>query len=570
MKNWAYLLIAVAGAVLLAVIATTTPRPAAQDAPPTEFSATRAMADVREIARAPHPTGSAENARVRAYLTARLQSLGMTVTTSSAPVGARAQARLDKWRGSAEPARAINLIATLPGRDPGKPALLLMAHHDTVWGSPGAADDTAGVASILETVRAIRASGVQPERTLMVLLTDGEELGLDGAEQFFRQDPARARVGVIINLETRGGGGRASMFETGDQNGAMIDLFAGAVRRPVGTSLSVFVYNHLPNSTDYTVAKRQDVPGFNFAFIGRSGLYHSPLATPDALDQGALQDMGRQTLDLSRALLATPQLPGKAPDRVFYDLFGLAFVAYAAWAGWLFVIGAAAAYGYAGWGGSWRNFLPGVAVSLLLAVLSGVLLYLGNLASGSGGETNYYDRLAAIPRLELQAALLCLTAAALILGRPVKREALPAMVAGMAAPFLMLAAVAQAMAPTAAFPLYLPLLLGGIGAAVTRWRGPRLGLWVSAAAAALGAGYMLTMGHALFQAVGPGMPFAMLLPLGLSAVLILPLIPEIPQRGAMRRAALLAGLFAVFALAIALWVRFDPIAPSVAVYSSDH
>ena len=49
-------------------------------------------------------------------------------------------------------------------------------------------------------------------------------------------------------------------------------------------------------------------PGFNFAFIGRPELYHSPLATPDALDRGALQDLGRQALDLTRALADAPSL----------------------------------------------------------------------------------------------------------------------------------------------------------------------------------------------------------------------------------------------------------------------
>ena len=173
MKSWINLLVAIAGAVLLAVFATTTPSPISATAPATDFSAARAMADVRQIARAPHPTGSAENARVRGYLTRRLQSLGMRVVTDSATVGPEAKARLDKWRGSEAPApEAVNLVATLPGRDPAKPALLLMAHHDSVWGSPGASDDTAGVAAILETVRAIRARGQPPERTLMVLFTD--------------------------------------------------------------------------------------------------------------------------------------------------------------------------------------------------------------------------------------------------------------------------------------------------------------------------------------------------------------------------------------------------------------
>lgn len=566
MKHMMHLLVAAVAAILLAVLATTTPFPAPADAPAGDFSAGRAMADVREIAKAPHPTGSPENARVRAYLTQRLQSLGMTVTTSSDPVAAKAQARLDNWRGGGAPVQAVNLIATLAGRDPAKPAVLLMAHHDTVWGSPGAADDSAGVATILETVRAIKASGVQPERNLIVLLTDGEELGLDGAHQYFERMPGQV-PGVIVNLETRGGGGRASMFETGPQNGTMIDLFAKAVRQPVATSLSVFVYQKLPNSTDYTVAKKLGVPGFNFAFIGRPGLYHSPLATPDALDQGSLQDMGRQALDLTRGLLAVDALPGQAPDRVFYDLFGLVFVAYAAWVGWLFVAAAVLAYGYAGWGvTTGRGLARGAGLSLAVLVVAGVLLFVFNLASGSGGDPNYYDRLAAIPRLEAQAALLCVAAMALVAGWLLHRRGVIELLPAMAAPWLLLAVVAQALAPTAAFPLYLPLLLGGIGAAVMRWRGGEIGRWTLTAAAVLGVGYMLTLGHALFQAVGPATPFAMLLPLGLSTLLLLPLVPGVERRRALQVAALLA----VLALAIALWVRFDPIAPSVAVYSSDH
>lgn len=567
MKSWMHLAVAGVAAILLAVFATTTPSPAPADAPAIDFSAGRAMADVREIAKAPHPTGTPENARVRDYLTKRLQSLGMTVTTTTAPISAKAKERLDKWRGSPADAQAVNLLATLPGLDSTKPAVLLMAHHDSVWGSPGAADDTAGVAAILETVRAFLARGQKPERDLMVLLTDGEELGLEGAEQFFATNPAKDRVGVIVNLETRGGGGRASMFETGDQNGAMIDLFGGAVRHPVATSLSVFVYKKLPNSTDYTVAQKLGVPGFNFAFIGRPGLYHSPLATPDALDQGSLQDMGRQTLDLTRALLATPELPGKAPDRVFYDLFGMVFLAYSAWVGWLILIVAAGTYAYAGLGvTTLRGFGRGAGIWLALLVIAGLLLYIGNFASIANGPTNYYDRLAAIPRLEAQAALLCVAAAALVAELLLGRRPASQVLAGAVTPFLLLAAVAQAMAPTAAFPLQIPLLLGGVGAAAMRWRADGAGRWVATGAAAIGMGYMLTLGHALFQAVGPGMPFVMIVPLGLSAVVLLPLMPEIARSRAMRT----AGALVVLGLAIALWVRFDAVAPSVAVYTSDH
>ncbi|MGL1409738.1 hypothetical protein ACSTIY_00295, partial [Vibrio parahaemolyticus] len=88
-----------------------------------------------------------------------------------------------------------------------------------------------------------------------------------------------------------------------------------------------FLYKVLPNDTDLTEAlampPRPDFAAYNFAFIGRPRLYHSPKATPDALDQGALQDMGAQTLDLARALLNVRELPPRAPDVVFFDLFGL-------------------------------------------------------------------------------------------------------------------------------------------------------------------------------------------------------------------------------------------------------
>lgn len=568
MKSWTNLLVAIAGAVLLAVFATTTPSPAPADAPATVFSAARAMADVRAIGSKPHPTGSDEDGAVRTYLAQRLQSLGLSVTAIASPVSAEGKARLDKWRGSEAPApQAISILATLPGRDPARPALLLMAHHDSVWGSPGAADDAAGVAAILEVVRAIRASGQPPERTLMVLFTDGEELGLEGATHFFTADPARAKVGVIVNLEARGGGGRASMFETGANNGAMIDLFAHSVARPVGTSLSVFVYNNLPNYTDYTRAKAHGIPGFNFAFIGRPGLYHSPLATPEALDQGSLQDIGRQTLDLSRGLLAAPALPGPAPDRVFYDLFGLIFLAYPAWVGWLIVAAAAGAYGYAGWGvTTLRGLGRGVGTALAQIVVGGVLLFIGNLASGADGVVNYYDRLAAIPRLEIQAVLLCLAASTLVAGLLLNRRPVDALLPAIALPFLLLAVAAQALAPTAAFPLQIPLLLGGIGAAVARWRPGTIGNWAMTAAAALGLGYLLTLGHQLFQAMGQDLPSLMVLPLCLGGLLLLPLFLRIERPRAMKEAAVLA----VLALGIALWVRFDAVAASAAVYSLHH
>lgn len=561
MHKWWACLVALAGAVLLAIVATTPPEPVGA-APPDRFSAARAMMDNRMIGRAPHATGSAENASVRAYIVRRLTGMGLKVDLVSGRMSPVAKKRLDAWRGSPAAAPPLtNILGLLPGTDRSQSAVLLMAHYDSVWGSPGAADDGAGVVSLLETVRAIR-SGPQPRRDLMVLITDGEELGLEGAKAFFSGDPRRSRVGVIINAETRGGGGRATMFETGDRNGAMMQLFGEHVRRPVGTSLSTFIYKKLPNSTDYTVAKRQGVPGFNFAFIGRASQYHSPTAISEALDQGALQDMGRQLLDLTRALLNATSLPVKAPDRVFFDAFGLFFVSYPGWVGWPLLIVGIAGYTLAARRRiTLMETIRGTGMTLALFVVAGVGLYLVNLVSEVPGHDNYYDRLAAIPRLQWQALAVCLAAfAALRRWLPSRAGA----VAGAAAPLLLLGAAAQAVAPTAAYIFLVPLMLGGLALSIERYAGRTAGLVAIVVAATLGAGYMLGFGFFLLQAVGPRLPTVAAIPLVISAVLLLPIVP-VTNRS---HANLTAGLLLLAAVGIALWVRFDALAPSVAVYST--
>ena len=55
------------------------PAPLPTDVPPTAFSAARAFEHIKYIARSPHPTGSPENQRVREYVLARMEELGLKV-----------------------------------------------------------------------------------------------------------------------------------------------------------------------------------------------------------------------------------------------------------------------------------------------------------------------------------------------------------------------------------------------------------------------------------------------------------------------------------------------------------
>lgn len=377
---------ALLGALLIAWTGTRTPAPAGLEAPASAFSTGRALADVGEMSKAPHPVGSSEHARVRDYILSRMTQLGLSpMVQASAAVETRASGGDTFVIGG----QVENLVGVLPGRDRTLPALALMAHYDSVPGSPGAADDATGVAAILETIRAIKAEGVT-ERDIIVLITDSEEAGLLGARAFFAEHPLRKRIGLLINLEARGNGGRANMFQTGPDNGAIIAGFAKAASAPISNSLAVFLYENMPNDTDFSVSKEAGISGLNFAFIGRQFDYHSATATLANLDRGSVQHIGDQTLAATRRF-AGLEMPGKAPDAVYSQTFGDHILAYPAWGGWLLWLATAAAIAAAlrrvrspGEAWPWTGMARGAGAAVLLLTGAALALHLARRVTGVG------------------------------------------------------------------------------------------------------------------------------------------------------------------------------------------
>lgn len=312
----------------LTVLSLRTPEPLSATAPTDQFSAMRAKADFDWLAAQSHPTGSAALQQVRVDLINRLASLGLQVSTQPALV-------VDGSRPSyAMAARLENVVGVLPGTNRVEPALLLMAHIDTVSNSPGAADDSIGVVSMIEIARVLTAEPM-PRRDVIFLFTDGEEIGLLGAVAFFEQNPLAKHVGMVLNLEARGSSGRVSMFQTGIDNAALINLYARAAKNPEASSLTSFAYKHMPNDTDFTVALKHGLPGLNFAIVGDEFDYHSASATPANLDLGSLQQMGDHGLSVARQLASATSLPSANRDAVYADLFGQWLIHYPAWVGWL-------------------------------------------------------------------------------------------------------------------------------------------------------------------------------------------------------------------------------------------
>lgn len=286
---------------LLSLLPTRPPAPLGPEAPADAFSAARAFEHVEALATEPHPVGTEAHERVRAELIRRIEALGLGARVHEA-VAARAWGS-DRLRA----AWVHNVVTRLEGSAGGDDAVLLMAHYDSAPAGPGAADDAAGVAAILETLRALQAEGELPH-DVIALFTDAEERGLLGAEAFLHSHPWADDVRLVLNFEARGASGPSIMFETGPGSGALMYRYARVDPEPLAASYSYDVYRYLPNDTDFTLFKERGLPGFNFAFIHDAGRYHTALDTPANLSKASLQHHGTHALALTRHFAAAEDL----------------------------------------------------------------------------------------------------------------------------------------------------------------------------------------------------------------------------------------------------------------------
>ncbi|MGE3301689.1 MAG: M28 family peptidase [Hyphomonadaceae bacterium] len=263
---------------------------------------------------APHPVGSPANARVRDKIVTALRAAGYAPRMDAA----LACAAETRWPGCAW---VENVIAEKPGA--GGDAILVSAHYDSVAAGPGAGDDAAGVAVVLELARRL-ATAPAARNGFIFLLSDGEEAGLRGAQRFAAADPAFARVKLVLNVEARGASGPSVMFETGPRNAARIALLARALPRPVANSLTYEIYKRMPNDTDFSVYRARGAYGFNFAATGAASLYHSARDTAARFDLRTLAHHGENVFALAAALRGADlaALASARGEASYFDLFG--------------------------------------------------------------------------------------------------------------------------------------------------------------------------------------------------------------------------------------------------------
>ena len=295
-------------------------KPAPSDVSPAEdaFSTIRALQHLQHLTSEPHPTGVMANRRVRDYIEKTAAELGFEVDIQKDSITVQ---------GANQVVIVENVIARIKGTTSAQ-TVMLAAHYDTVHHSPGAGDDGAAVAALLETMRALKAA--EPlANDLIFLFTDAEELLLLGARAFVDHHPWAADVDLVMNFEGRGNAGPVQMFQTSPGNSHLVRAYASASPSPIASSLADEVYKYMPNETDFTIFRTiPDIQGLNFAHIGGPANYHSANDRLDLLDEGTLRHHGLQALALARHFgnMDIPAADGS--NAIYFNLPGLGLIVY--------------------------------------------------------------------------------------------------------------------------------------------------------------------------------------------------------------------------------------------------
>jgi len=220
-----------------------------------------------------------------------------------------------------EPARVIgyNIIGKMAGSDPAlrDQVVIFAAHYDHLGIGPavngdsiynGADDDASGVTAVLEIARAF-AKGHPPKRTLLILLTTGEEQGVLGT-RWYVQHPVVPLSSVVAEMEVEvagrpdsliGGSGKAWM--TGFDKSTMGEMLNSA-------GIQIFAdpypqYRFFERS-DNIVFARRGIPAHTLSSYNLHSDYHKPSDDVSRIDFTHLTSFIQSAVAAARILADGP------------------------------------------------------------------------------------------------------------------------------------------------------------------------------------------------------------------------------------------------------------------------
>jgi carboxypeptidase Q len=192
---------------------------------------------------------------------------------------------------------AYNVIAELPGIDPvlRDEVVMVGGHLDSWHAGVGATDNADGVATVMEAMRLLKASGVRIRRTIRIALWGGEEQGLLGSRAWVAQHlagdanaAARAKFDVYFNIDNGTGPIYGWYLQNNQEVRPIFDSWLEPLKA-IGARRNVI---EPVGSTDHLSFIDAGVPGFNpiqdYVNYDKH-THHTNMDTPERLQTKELQ-----------------------------------------------------------------------------------------------------------------------------------------------------------------------------------------------------------------------------------------------------------------------------------------
>jgi len=202
-----------------------------------------------------------------------------------------------EFREETQP-NGFNIVGEIPGTDKADEIVLIGGHFDSWQGATGATDNATGTTAMMEVLRILKATGLQPRRTVRIGLWGAEEGGLLGSRAYVREHlgtreepkPELAKLAAYFNLDNGTGPIRGIWMQ---QNEAVRPVFAAWIQPLEDLGVTILGPRSV-GSTDHSSFDAVGVPAFQFVqerYEYNSRTHHTNM---DFYDRVQLDDLRQQ------------------------------------------------------------------------------------------------------------------------------------------------------------------------------------------------------------------------------------------------------------------------------------
>jgi len=173
------------------------------------------------------------------------------------------------------------------------------------------ADDAVGCAAVLETFRALATAPEAPMVDIILLLTNGEELGSLGLDSFMNSSPWAQDVGFFLQMDQSGSRGHALAVFGDSQSGEKAAAFAyhaGALHPHTSILLRDFQPWQDMNTDGTRLRETYGLPGIGMYMMEDRCPYHTIYDGLSHIVSGNLQAHGDNFLGVSQAVTRNQEI----------------------------------------------------------------------------------------------------------------------------------------------------------------------------------------------------------------------------------------------------------------------